>query len=251
MGFQEMLTGGQPALIRLQSYYEKVLDYLSYKGTFVGKTFKFLLVSDAIVLSVALPEKDGQKRLECCHRFFSAISLLQYIFAVEQDIWLRGAVSVGDLYIDDNNILIGPAFVRAWQLEKVADYPRVIVDPAICGRCELNPNQFTEKINSLAEISVLVKDPKGVRMGRQPYIPDAIQIDWFRHALDRQDHVDKFFDGLKRRLTENQVLYQKSMKLGRYLRESFDVASHDNKATSGAKPERVSNIDSILKDLGF
>lgn len=48
---------------------------------------------------------------------------------VKHDVVLRGAVSVGEIY-QEQEIVFGPALVRAYELEtKFALYPRIVVDP--------------------------------------------------------------------------------------------------------------------------
>lgn len=61
--------------------------------------------------------------------------LLSYVHGiadiVNQGFLVRGAVTHGDFYYDDNeNVLISPAFIQAYRLESTeASSPRVIVDP--------------------------------------------------------------------------------------------------------------------------
>lgn len=55
---------------------------------------------------------------------------VQFGLAV-QGFWLRGGVTVGDLYHDEF-VVFGPGLVRAHHLEStVATYPRILVDPEI------------------------------------------------------------------------------------------------------------------------
>lgn len=42
---------------------------------------------------------------------------------------IRGAITIGDIsYDDDENIVYGPALVKAAELEKIANYPRILID---------------------------------------------------------------------------------------------------------------------------
>lgn len=62
--------------------------------------------------------------------------ILSYVHAIGEIMWnghlVRGGITHGSFfYDDDENTLISPAFIRAYQLEsKAANSPRVIVDPA-------------------------------------------------------------------------------------------------------------------------
>ena len=86
------------------------------------------------------------------------------------------------------------------------------------------------------------------RIGRPSFIYDAIQIDWFRQCFDRHVHLDLFFSGLKRRMTSSQALFEKSLKTGRYLRESCDIEHHERRREHNG---RLVEIESKLTDLGF
>jgi hypothetical protein len=245
----------QYSVEKLQQFYDKVFDYLHEKDriydrfdTGESSEFKKLIVSDAIVLSVKLPEALIDQ-IRCCARFFAAISLLQGLLAFEQDIWMRGSVSVGNLFIDETrNILVGPAFVQAYQLEQNADYPRIIIDPRVCDRLSLTQNTFRDRINAAGNGENLLPNTGIARMGRHAFPYDAIQIDWFRHCFDRGVQLDKFFSGLRRRMTSSQSLFEKSLKTGRYLRESCDFELHNRQRNHNG---RLAEIELKLTDLGF
>ena len=77
--------------------------------------------SDCIVISYPL-ENEG-----------SLFFILLDIIHIQLDLYfakivIRGGVTIGDLYHDDN-IVFGPAMVEAYRLEsKVAKYPRIIIE---------------------------------------------------------------------------------------------------------------------------
>lgn len=57
----------------------------------------------------------------------NALAAIQYGLAL-QGFWLRGALTVGELY-HDHEIVFGPALVRAHHLEsKIANSPRILID---------------------------------------------------------------------------------------------------------------------------
>jgi hypothetical protein len=60
------------------------------------------------------------------------LTSIQCELFLESGILLRGAMYVDDLYFEDD-IVFGPALVNAYQLEdKVAVFPRIIIDPKSC-----------------------------------------------------------------------------------------------------------------------
>lgn len=256
MGFRKMLSGDEVS-DTLKSFYEDTYEFLLAKGRIYdldGKNdnFKKLFVSDSIVLSVELTD-DLNTNVQIAARFFSAIALLQYILAVKTKIWTRGAVSVGNLFMDEQtNILVGPAFVEAFELEKTAEYPRVIVDPKLCATFDMTPKNFINQINSVQGYIGKLIPPNGpYRAFMDSMRHNAIQIDWFRHAYDRQESVDSFFDDLKARSSSDQSLFQKSQMLLEYLRESVALQHNEYSETGKKPPQRVMKIAERLKEFGY
>jgi hypothetical protein len=223
MGFRELLQGN---IDILQSYYSHAYEFLEgkssiYKLTAPEDDFKRLFVSDSIILAVTLSE-NSHKNLEVAARFFSAIALLQYILAVKAKIWTRGAVSVGDLFIEqERNLLVGQAFVQAYELEQLADYPRVIIDPKTLKFFNMSQSDFIRKIDEFTFSGKLIGAGSITRWGMSPFTNNAIQIDWFRQIYDRTEDIEEFFNDLRQRQFSNQKIFEKSNKLIDYLVESF------------------------------
>lgn len=253
MGFTQLLNSN---ISLLQKFYTDTHEFLVGKAQIYeldGKTddFKKVFVSDSIVLSVKLQE-DFLKNLEIASRFFSAIALLQYVLAIKSKIWTRGAVSVGDLFIDEkNNVLVGPAFVQAFELEKKANYPRVIIDPKICSFFDLTPHSFVEKINLEKDTAKLIPPNGPARPFLDSFRHQAIQIDWFCHAFDRVEDLDLFFNDIKNRSSLNQDLFQKSQLLLEYLRESLALQYNKYSESGANPPERTKNIGKRLLNFGY
>lgn len=75
---------------------------------------------------------------------------------IRNKVLLRGAVTIGDIYVRDG-ITFGPGLVRAYELEStVALYPRIIVDPAIFARMSVDPgirdHSYEEEIGYLRQL---------------------------------------------------------------------------------------------------
>lgn len=63
----------------------------------------------------------------------SVIANIAYVWAtfIREGFTIRGAIDIGDIYWDENE-LIGPAFIRAYQLEsQVAKTSRVVISPGM------------------------------------------------------------------------------------------------------------------------
>lgn len=258
MGFKELLTND--ALEKLQQFYEDANEFLIAKGRLYEQTaatddFKKLFVSDSIILSVKLNTDDDGKierteeNFQIAARFFAAISLLQFLMAFKTNIWMRGAISIGNLFIDENrNILVGPAFVDAYFLEKKADYPRVIIDPKVCSKFGQLPSAFIDKINSLGFSSQIIGPSPRQRIGSH-MASDAIQLDWFRQTFDRVERIEPFFKDLKSRISLNQGLMEKCNKLLTYIRESWTTYSMSPHAQQFE--ERMNKVDVCLREFGY
>ena len=256
MGFKALLASSPHALEALQKFYDDTIDFLEgktqvYEQTAAKDGFRKMFVSDAVILTVEMSE-DHNTNLNRAERFFSAISLLQYLSAIKSKTWMRGAVSVGDLFIDEkSNILVGPAFVEAFELEKKANYPRVIVHPKVCGFFGKTAIALTTEINSVRTSAKLLCPNPSAPWGRNlPTNRDAIQIDWFRQAFDRRESTTSFFLDLQTRMNTSQDLFEKGQLLLSYIRESYDDFSleqgHHEKGN-----ERLIEVDSKLKFFGY
>lgn len=90
---------------------------------------KFKIFSDNIIIA---KELSGQAQADDVTILLNCVS--NFLCAAVGDTvgWLvRGGVTIGDFYIDDT-IVWGPALLRAYELEdKIANYPRVILDDSI------------------------------------------------------------------------------------------------------------------------
>ncbi len=238
MGFKEMLKGNSQE--KLQEYYNALFEYVegkeqTYRLTANEDGFKKLLVSDAVILSIKLDGSERQK-LKKASRFISSVSLIQYLLAVNVDIWTRGAISYGNLFIDEiSNTLVGPAFVSAYELEKTANYPRVIVNPQVCSAFDdiASPLDFVNKVNSQGYGNCLLTPVPQDRLARTHFPNDAIQVDWFKHAFDKSHSLEKIFAQL----------------LLRYIRESYDYEKERN--DDGLSKNRLEQVDLKLKAMGF
>lgn len=255
MGFKELLFSPNSPIDLLQDYYRNASEFLdgksaTYNMSAPEDSFKKLFVSDSIILSVKFSSDQGTNTARIA-RFFNSIALLQYTLATKSKIWTRGAVSIGDLCINERqNVLVGPAFVQAYELEKLADYPRIIIDPKLLKYFGHNQKEFIKKINQFELGGNLIGINQTQRIGLSPFGNDAIQIDWFRHSFEREDNLDGFFSDLSSRQYLNQNLFGKANRLIRYLQESLHLYLDTHSLhESSKKPSRVKAIEAELNKL--
>ncbi|QDK45634.1 hypothetical protein DOM22_10975 [Bdellovibrio sp. ZAP7] len=232
MGFQELLKDS--TLASLQKYYDIANSFLVdktnlYNSVAVDDNFQKIFVSDSIIMTVDLlseTEVDNeQENFERVRRLISAVGLLQYLLAIQANIWTRGAISIGDLFLEENTqTLVGPAFIQAYELEKKADYARVIIDPRVIAAFNISSMEFGDRLNSADTNSCHVIIPEFKQPFGLPQMQnDAVMIDWFRQSFDRTEPTENFFQDLKSRMLTKQELFEKGNKLIRYLVESYIV----------------------------
>lgn len=96
--------------------------------------------SDSIVISFPWKENSSDILLA-----FSAIRYMQVYLIKEFNILMRGGIVIGEV-IHDNEILVGPAMIAAYELEsKCAVYPRIVIDPKVAYRYRKTLNQFKKE----------------------------------------------------------------------------------------------------------
>lgn len=141
---------------------------------------KIIQFSDSIIRIRPLDSttnKEGQYGL----MFFEMLDLVHMQGElINHGICIRGGVSVGDVHFD-NQVLFGPGFVRAYELESIyADYPRIVVDPILISQVKKD-QRLASADNTLSQEFSYIR--KNIRKGS-----DGIYfIDYLRSFLDEID----------------------------------------------------------------
>ena len=119
LGFKALVERDKK--FRLEQYFEYITnDLKEYSKKGKGK-IDYILISDAIVLLVDFTEIWLQQLIQI-------VSVIQAKLLTLK-IPLRGAISFGDIYLNqDDNIIVGSGLINAYLLEEKAIYPRVIFD---------------------------------------------------------------------------------------------------------------------------
>jgi hypothetical protein len=120
LGFKNLVYSTSTELI--DSYYSFLLS--NFQEAISKRNFDFLLISDSIVVYC-------NNDIESLSELIKSISILQ-AGLLGKSIIVRGAISHGDLFVDQaNNIIVGKGLINAYQLETQAKYPRIIIDRSI------------------------------------------------------------------------------------------------------------------------
>src|SRR5207247_8133658 len=119
---------GREELIRLRNAFDSAYQHLneSSKKTFTdGKSeFQVRYFTDTLFIGYPIRERIGA--------LLSLLKVMHYIGFLQMELaregyFIRGALSVGDLYVDDQ-IVFGPALMEAYRAEQQrAVFPRVIL----------------------------------------------------------------------------------------------------------------------------
>lgn len=152
LGFKELINKPSKA----DEFFDIALINFKIIDNYKNDIFK-LILSDSIILVV---ESENNKR-EHFEQMLKAIRNLQADLAL-QNIWIRGAISYGDVHLNkqiaetptDEKIIYGDGYIRAYELEKNAVYPRVIIDPRLIPFVSNTRSEFIEKYSCLIKMSL-------------------------------------------------------------------------------------------------
>ena len=126
---------------------KQIASSLKYKQVLVGKNGKIkpssrvvTQFSDSVVVSYRVGEEDGLTSM-----LYDVLHL--QLALVQRGLLIRGAITQGDLH-HDSDFVFGPALNEAAELEKVAMYPRVIVDRDLLSAAGISTSQIIKSGSS-------------------------------------------------------------------------------------------------------
>lgn len=114
-------------ILKVFAKLSKIANDPQYSGENNQHPLKLSYFSDTIIISSpvqsATNNYDNASRfiLMCLHWWWSLL---------QAGILTRGGISYGSI-IHDNIFLIGPALIEAYEMEKIAKYPRILVSPEV------------------------------------------------------------------------------------------------------------------------
>jgi len=147
LGFTDILGFGDivqeyeidPTLNTLERLHNALNNAIKYginsivnSTEFYKDLFEYKLFSDCLCLS--MPYYDTEE--DFIHQFSFICQVLKFyqLFMLHEKFFIRGSISYGNYYSDDN-MIFSDALVKAYILEsKKADKPRIIIDPRIIER---------------------------------------------------------------------------------------------------------------------
>jgi hypothetical protein len=186
------------------------------------KLIKMTTIGDSLILAIELLPIDNSEFQNALRKRLAILGDLvagiQGALAM-QNIWVRGAITFGELVFDESNRIVGPAFHRAYHLEKtVARVPRIILDGLVVGASGFD--SVTDLIRSI-EIKDLFYDSRASRPSEVELLKDVPTfIDFAARSdsiTDRFAWIRQVSINVSRRLREDVEHYSKYRWVADYL----------------------------------
>lgn len=149
LGFSEKLKDEdlnffEKYLTALDEEIKYLNDVHDLDGSQGFKSFELKIFTDNFVIGHPWYDEFGESELG---NIFDAIAHLQVNFALS-NIFIRGAIALSDLYMDEN-IVLGQALLEAYNLEtKSATFPRIIISKDVLNVIKKHIDFYADKKTS-------------------------------------------------------------------------------------------------------
>jgi len=231
LGFSNLVYSDK--LEPISDYYNMILT--DFKAAASKKELEFIMISDSIVLH-APQSKDS---------FFAILKVLcslQHKLLLK-GILIRGAISFGQLYVNEtDNIIVGTGLINAYNLEKKAIYPRIIIDRKIIPLYWQDSDDF---LKSTGRLICLTNCP--------PYVTDYPFLDLgMGVALDFQPiRFTQVINTLKAQYYSNEHIakYEWLKSTILYATKSSVKYLTSKKVKSKNEPKRIRLLTGFIKEF--
>lgn len=253
MGFTEMLGDSEKNKAKLSDYFNEIsIETMQTNNGDIG--IRAFAISDSVIYSIPM-SGDQVEDMDRMTHFVHILADLQLRLAIKHCIWTRGAISIGDLQMEEKSkFIVGQAFVDAYLLEKSANYPRIIFHPNVFKHFKSMPHGFVEVLNIFTSSPVLEfssRSPANV----SPWPNDYVQIDWLNTYLSMDTEqirskgysIKTFLEDLEERQSSGVNLFRKAHDLLRYMQQSIYFYQQSNPDYK-RKPHILQLIEE-MKDL--
>ena len=235
LGFKNLVFSEDKEL--LKQYYEQVQG--AFKAfTRTKERLQKLAISDSIILIAENSEEALTELLQAIQTLQAGLALI--------NIWMRGGVSFGEVsYTPEDNTIVGKGFIKAYQLEAQAVYPRVIIDPFIIAKLNHTRVSFCERFVSNSMRLIYNTDRKLSFMN-----DDAIFVSYGNRIIaisDNQleDGLLSIYNNIRKNIYGPQEHYHKYQWLKKYFIE--ELRSANDPITFN--PQRVAIISNYMNFL--
>lgn len=218
LGFKEIIK--EKDLPKLDTYFNELKSIIEYLRKTIND-IECIVISDSIIITVPFDEVETNnfKKLNilCDH-----IMLLQY-HLIKNDIWIRGAISFGDTYCKDNQI-VGQGYINAYLLEQEAIYPRVILDSKIIYELRCGDSlKFIKCVNSRNSNGHKIKEDRtNVIYNYKENINNHLEQDValfinYLDYFDKNEEIEIIINYIRNNIYKNNSLYKKYKWVSNYL----------------------------------
>jgi len=170
------------------------------------------------------------------------IALLQ-VFLSSRDIWLRGAITSGETFIDPTeNQIIGKAYIDAYKLENTyATYPRVIIDTKLIKTLEFkNEKAFLDFYNQTDYILIYNWENHSIKKDIPLFISFITYIDNLENDKEAMELLENIVKNIENNLYSDIGLYKKYFWLVEYTKDCL----------SNRNDKKYDYLLTQLKELG-
>jgi hypothetical protein len=190
---------------------------------------RVIALSDAVVVVIS-PDRRALASFGRYDLFGLAIYqllLAQARCLVSHGIFVRGGVSHGPFYFEDD-ILLSPALVRAYELEsKCAEYPPIVIPESTRETIIRDPTSSGYGSEEELNLGYFAKDGRKRWRGEQLYFLDYVRVmvEVEHRGWLPQDHKD-YLDAKKRRdyKTAEAIRYRRDLKDAAYFLEGHRMS---------------------------
>jgi hypothetical protein len=112
---------------------------------------KIKLFSDC--LCAAIPTKINYHDLYYNFLYFGLYISTYQNLLMEKGFFARGAISIGSYY-SDNNMIFSGALVKSVELEKTANYPRILINPELVSEIEKTFDNDSKILNEMLVVDL-------------------------------------------------------------------------------------------------
>jgi hypothetical protein len=241
LGFSNLVHHGNVA--NLESYFEKITEVLKNIRQDKGKSkIDYLLISDSIILITPDSPRGLTDIIHAVRRIQSAL--------LWRKILLRGAVSLGEVYFsEERNIIVGKGYIKAFQLEKEAKFPRVIIDPEIIKKNKQDRVGFLNTIHQSPHPQI---DDQLIyrRSTFSTIADDCIFIHYANKTVKERElnrNISKVYENITDYLYSEQSLYLKYVWLRDYFLEQLKLALQAYDMSTDNRPPKIKkNLETWL-----
>ncbi len=179
-------------------------------GLTLTRDIFYKLFSDNCVIMM---EKGTCSQIDEVLHWIRLIASLQLQFLSEYGIPIRGGITMGQAYIDDD-IVLGKGLIEAVRLEsEVARYPRIVIDKFFINQNSINDQELIKKDND----GEYYLDFFSLLTVRDVFYPE---VDKKRKICNLRDQVFKLIKKYCRydkRMTDNKKIEQRERIIDKYL----------------------------------